>query len=133
MQHAFAGTILLDVSPGEGEVFERKFLEGAGHPVLVCHGPHEGEVCPLLAGHGCSMVDDAHGIVFQLDVDRPEHRAILRRYQAVKGDAVPIRAVVKAGQAERYAELLAGVETWSHEPTAAELDAFAAEVESTEP
>jgi hypothetical protein len=46
------GVVLLDVSPGAEESFDRSFLEKVGHPVVVCHGPHEGEVCPLLAGKG---------------------------------------------------------------------------------
>ena len=44
------------------------------------------------------MVDSAHGIVFLLDLDRPQHRAILRRYREVVRADVPIRAVVKPGQ-----------------------------------
>jgi hypothetical protein len=35
-------------------------------------------------------------------------------------------------QAEQYRDELAGVEVWTHEPTVADLDGFAAEVEATD-
>ncbi len=124
-----ASIILLDVPEGAGEV-DRDFLERFGHPVRVCHGPHAGELCPLLKTGECEMVDSAHGIVFELDLDRPQHRAILERYQKVVRPDVPIRAVVRPEQAEQYADLLKGVEVWTHDPNVAELDAFAAEVDS---
>lgn len=44
----------------------------------------------------------------------------------------PIRVVVGPGQAERYRDVLAGVETWTHEPTVAELDGVAARVEAAD-
>lgn len=40
--------------------------------------------------------------------------------------------VATAEQAEHYREVLAGVEVWTHEPTAADLDGFAAEVEAND-
>jgi hypothetical protein len=70
--------------------------------------------------------------VFQLDLDRPQHRSILARYQEVLPEDVPIRAVVSEQQAEQYAELLRGVQTWLDEPTAGDLDGFAAEVEAAD-
>jgi len=126
------GLILVDVVDPDSEVFDRDFLERVGHRVVVCHGPEHATLCPLLAGAGCQEVDDAHGIVFALDLDRPQHRAILRRYREVTRPDVPIRAVVRPGQAEQYADLLGTVEVWEHEPTAAELDGFAAEVEASD-
>ncbi|HEX2849027.1 MAG TPA: hypothetical protein VHN98_00670 [Acidimicrobiales bacterium] len=126
------GMILIDVvDTAEGE-FDASFLERNGHPVALCHGPDEGALCPLLAGTGCEKVDGAHGIVFALDLDRPQHRSILQRYTEVTREDVPIRTVVRPGQAARYAELLAGVEVWEGEPTVAQLDGFAAEVEATD-
>ena len=95
------GMILIDVLPGAGGEFDRSFLERTGHQVVVCHGPgHEGP-CPLLAGTGCEMVERAHGIVFALDLDQPQHRAILQRYHEVTRPEVPIRAVVRPGQREK--------------------------------
>ncbi len=122
--------LILDVTPADGD-FDRDFLEKLGHPVLLCHGPEPGHLCPILRD-GCDMVTDAHGVVFQLDLERPQHRAILKRYQEVVSEDVPIVAVVKPGQAGEYAELTAGIHVWEGEPTASELDGFAAEVEAAD-
>jgi hypothetical protein len=122
--------LILDVTPADGE-FDRSFLERLGHPVLVCHGPEMGHLCPILKD-GCKMVTDAHGIVFQLDLERPQHRAILKRYQSVISADTPIVAVVREGQIAKYHDLLAGVRVWEGEPTVAELDGFAAEVEAVD-
>jgi len=122
--------LILDVTPADGE-FDRDFLEKLGHPVLVCHGPEQGHLCPILKD-GCGMVDAAHGVIFQIDLDRPQHRAILKRYQEVVADDIPIVVVVRQGQKERFRELLAGVQTWETEPTISELDGFAAEVEAAD-
>jgi hypothetical protein len=126
------GTILIDISDTEAEEFDRSFLERVGHHVVVCHGPDPGAICPILTGVGCSMVDDAHGIVFVLDLDRPQHRSILHRYREVTREDVPIRAVVREGQRAAYADALEGIEVWEHEPTAADLDGFAAEVDAAD-
>ena len=126
------GTILIDVTPGLGGEFDRSFLERTGHEVVVCHGPERDAVCPLLAGAGCDKVDRAHGIVFALDLDEPQHRAILERYRAIVRPDVPIHAVVRPGQGAKYADLLVTVAVWEHEPTAAELDGFAAGVEAAD-
>lgn len=126
-----AGLILLDIPPGMDEHFDVSFLERTGHPVEVCRGPQD-KPCPLLGGHGCPKFESAHGIVFELDLDRAEHRRILARYQAQAGADRPIRVVVGPGQAERYRDVLAGVEIWTHEPTVAELDGFAARVEAAD-
>ena len=132
MPQELQGVVLLDVSPGVAEPFEQSFLEKVGHPALVCHGPHEGALCPLLAGKGCTKFESAHGIVFELDLDRPQHRAIVARYRELGREGMPIRVVATPEQAGRYADVLAGVEVWTHEPTAAELDGFAAEVEAND-
>jgi hypothetical protein len=125
------GMILVDIM-GNEEDFDRSFLESTGHRVVVCHGPDHGTLCPILAGTGCQMVDEAHGIMFVLDLDRPQHRAILRRYREVTRPEVPIRAVVHPGQRERFSSTLDGIQLWEHEPTVAELDGFAAEVEAAD-
>lgn len=122
--------LILDVTPASGD-FDRDFLEKLGHPVLVCHGPEMGHLCPILKD-GCEMVNSAHGIVFQLDLERPQHRAILRRSQETISADTPIVAVVCKGQKGKYRELLAGVRVWESEPTASELDGFAAEVEAVD-
>src|ERR1700674_768404 len=61
MKRTDLGTVLLDVAPGAGEVFEASFLEKIGHPVRVCHGPAE-EPCPLVVGDACEKFEMAHGI-----------------------------------------------------------------------
>ena len=37
-------------------------------------GPITARLCPLLAGKGCRDFEDAHGVMFELDLDRPQHR-----------------------------------------------------------
>ncbi|MEA2001452.1 MAG: hypothetical protein U9N84_06145 [Actinomycetota bacterium] len=122
--------IILDVTPSSGD-FDRDFLQRLGHPVLVCHGPEKDHPCPIIEDR-CAMVDSAHGVVFQLDLERSEHRVILKRYQETLPDDVPLRVVVREGQRQRFDELLAGVQVWEEEPTVADLDGFAAQVEAAD-
>jgi hypothetical protein len=126
------GVVLLDVSPGDAGEFDRATLERMGHPVLVCHGPSEEVACPLLGGDGCPKFDQAHGIVFKLDLGRDQHRQIVRRYRQLARPDVPIRVLVAPADAERYGELFEHVELWGHEPNVADLDGFAAEVEAAD-
>jgi hypothetical protein len=128
------GLILLDIPPGFEAEFDADILERMGHPVVVCHGPgSEAEaMCPLLTGEGCPMYEDAHGIAFELDLDRDQHRAILQRYRELARPDLPIRVFVTPDQADRYRDLLVDFEVWSHEPTVADLDGFAAEVEAAD-
>jgi hypothetical protein len=125
------GLILLDVACAKGE-FDRDLLERLGHPVRVCHGPAHGTLCPLLSGAGCDAFADAHGVMFELDLDRPQHRAILRQYRDLARPEVPIRAIVSADQAERYASMLDDIEVVTHQATVADLDGFASEVEAAD-
>ena len=126
------GVVLLDVSPGDAGEFDRATLERMGHPVIVCHGPSTEAPCPLLGRRGCPKFDQAHGIVFKLDLSQGQHREIVRRYRQLARPDVPIRVLVSPADAERYAELLRDVEFWSHEPNVADLDGFAAEVETAD-
>ena len=125
------GMILLDVTAG-GDSFDRDLLERFGHHVKVCHGPEHGTLCPLLAGKGCEDFERAHGVLFELDLDRPQHRAILRRYRDLARPDIPIRAIVTVEQAGRYADELRDIEVLTHDPSVAELDGFAAEIEATD-
>lgn len=131
MESMIGGVVLLDVTAGAEGEFDRSMLERLGHPVLVCHGPGATQ-CPLLAGTGCAKFEQAHGIVFELDLDREQHRDVVRRYRSLARPEVPIRVIVRPEQAERYAELLQQVETWNNEPNVADLDGFAAEVEAAD-
>lgn len=123
--------ILLDSPEGE-ERFDRSILERMDHEVTVCNGPETAALCPLLGGKGCEKFESAHGIVFELDLERPQHRAILRRYRELARDDLPIRVVVTPEQARRFATEVADVEVWTHSPTVADLDGFAAEVEAAD-
>jgi prepilin-type N-terminal cleavage/methylation domain-containing protein len=67
----------------------------------------------------------------ELDLDRAQHVAIVKRYREVNPD-IPIRVVVPAAQMTRAKSLLADVEIWKGQPTVADLDGFAAEVEAVE-
>lgn len=128
---AMEGMILLDVTSATGE-FDREMLERLDHPVKVCHGPEHATLCPLLAGKGCADFEQAHGVIFELDLDRPQHRAIVRRYRELARLDVPIRVITSAEQAARYADELQGIEVLTHLPTVADLDGFAAEVEAAD-
>lgn len=108
------------------------FLQRINHPVVVCHGPAEGTLCPLLAGKWCEKVYNAHGVIYHLDLDRPQHRAILREYRRTLPEDIPLRVVVQPGQDEKYPELLRGLPVWTHDPAPAELDGFAALVEAAD-
>jgi hypothetical protein len=125
------GVVLLDVLAGEGE-FAASILERLGHPVVTCGGPAVKTLCPLLGGEGCEKFEQAHGIVFELDLDRPQHRAIVERYRQLGREDMPIRVVARPEQQRRYAGLLGPVQVWDHEPTVADLDGFAAEVEAAD-
>lgn len=67
--------------------------------------------------------EQAHGIVFD-DLDVDQHRAVVQRYRELGPDGMPIRVIVKPGQADRYARVPETVEVWTHDPTAA-ADRFA--------
>lgn len=125
-----ASVILADLP--EGEELARGFLEGLGHPVVVCHGPAKGTLCPMLATDECPKVDSAHGVIFALDLDRPQHRAILQRYLSVLREDIPVSVVTSQEQAERYRSQLAGVHVWTAAPGVGDLDGFASEVEAAD-
>ncbi len=131
MEERHAGRILLVVPEGADE-FTASVLERLDHPVTTCHGPRPGKDCPMVHGEGCPWFEDAHGVVFSLDLSLPAHRAILHAYRelaAAEGRDVPIRVVAPpdADRTEVDAALV-----WSHEPSVAELDGFAALVEAAD-
>jgi hypothetical protein len=127
---AKGSTILFDTP--ESKPADSGFLEALGYEVLVCHGPKHGTLCPILSGAGCEVAENAHGIVFELDLDRAQHRAILAAYKEKVRDDVPLRVVVKPEQAAKYADLLAGLRVWTHAPAVGDLDGLAAEVEAVD-
>lgn len=123
--------VLFDIPTGDKPV-DSDFLVRLGHPVEVCHGPDGEHTCPLVEGKGCPLADNAQGVVFELDLERAEHRDILAKYKTGLREDVPIRVAVRPGQEREYAELLKGVRVWTHTPVAGDLDAFAAEVEAAD-
>lgn len=123
------GAVLVDCETGYLGV-QVEFLERLGHPVQVCPGPPHATLCPILSGDGCPLMEEADGVVFALDLDRPQHRAILAKYQELLAEDVPVRAVVLPGQDARYADLLSGVQVWTHEPSTGDMDGFSAQIES---
>ncbi|HEX6222564.1 MAG TPA: hypothetical protein VF115_15840 [Acidimicrobiia bacterium] len=122
--------ILFDLPSGNQPV-DTDFLVRLGYPVEICNGPGEG-ACPLVEGKGCPLAENAHGIVFELDLDRPNHRAVLRRYKSKLRPDLPIRVALRPGQEHEYADLLRGIKVWTHEPVAGDLDALAAEVSAAD-
>ena len=75
------GLILLDVTPGTGGEFDRSFLDARATTSSCATGPSTAGSA-LYAGTGCDMVDRAKSsIVFALDLECAQHRAILQRYR----------------------------------------------------
>jgi hypothetical protein len=124
--------IHFDVPHGDAEQ-QAALMQRLGHPVTVCHGPAEDLICPILEKDGsCALIESAHGVVFEFDLDRRQHREILDKYFEVMDDDIPVRVIATPEVADRHAEFLRGVDVWTHEPTAGELDAFAALVEAAD-
>lgn len=105
-------------------------LERRGHHVVYCAGPPQASLCPILRNGFCEKLAAASGVIFDLDLDRAQHRAILARYRQVLGPEVPIRVMVTDSQAERHAHVLRDVITWTGQPTITDVDDFAAMLET---
>lgn len=123
--------ILFDLPEGV-EPEERAFLKGLGYRVKVCHGPPRGSVCPILTGEGCPLAEGATGIIFEFDLDRAQHRAILQQYKSSLRPDLPIRVAVRPDQLTKYHRLLGGLRVWFKPRVAGDLDAGAAEVKAME-
>jgi len=127
-----SGTVLL-VVPEDADQFTACILQKLEHRVITCHGPTGRHDCPLVHGQGCAWYNEAHGVVFALDLRRPEHVAIVRHYEDLAdrlGRELPIRVIVPAGS--DAPSRLGDVPTWYGDPTVAQLDGFAALVEATD-
>ena len=123
--------ILFDM-PSGADPADRRFLEQLGHRVMVCPGPAEGTICPILKGESCELAEGAQGVVFELDLDRAQHRAILTRYKESLRSDVPIRVVVPPDQVNKYPDVVKGLKVLTHPPVAGDLDALAAEAEAAD-
>jgi DNA-binding NtrC family response regulator len=51
-------------------------LEAAGYDVTTCEGP-DTHPCPVLDGQPCEYLEDADVVVYDLDLDDPQHRDVL--------------------------------------------------------
>jgi hypothetical protein len=123
--------IHFDVPHGSAEE-HAQLMRRLGHPATMCNGPGDHE-CPILEpGGSCPMIDEAHGVVFEFDLDDARHRHILTRYLEVIDDEIPVRVITPPEVAARHSDFLKGVDVWTHEPTAGELDGFAALVEAAD-
>ncbi|MGH9197748.1 MAG: hypothetical protein ACRD1T_18645 [Acidimicrobiia bacterium] len=109
---------------------EADFYRRLGHPVEECLGPDSKEGgCPLLIGEACPLVEEADGVIFQLDLDVAENRRVLAKYINYFGKlGVPVRVMVRPQQKERWAKLLQLVEVWTAPVTVDKLDGFSSEV-----
>ena len=123
--------IHFDVPHGSAEEHAH-LMQRLGHPATICNGPGDGQ-CPLLVPEGsCPLIEEAHGVVFEFDLDDARHRNILRRYLEVIDEETPVRVIASPEAAERHRDLLRGADVWTHEPTTGELDGFAALVEAAD-
>lgn len=121
--------VILDVNPDpEALAWEQDFLTRIEAHTVGCCGPDAQGGCPLLQGKSCAKIEAADGVLFQLDLDRADHRRILAKY--VRLLDVPIRVVVSREQSKRWGHLLDLVEVFIPPIGPAKMDAFAAEVES---
>jgi hypothetical protein len=122
-------SIILDVNPDPDALqWEEDWLERQDVDVVRCGGPHTPGDCPLLEGKACGKIVKADGILFQLNLERSDHRQILKTYSETLD--IPVRAVVSEADRDRYRDLLAEVEVVTPPMGPAALDAFASEVES---
>ena len=121
--------VILDVNPDPDALdWEQDFLTRIETQTITCCGPDTQGGCPLLQGESCTKIEAADGVLFQLDLDRKDHRQILAKYERLLD--VPIRVVVSPEQQKRWARLLDRVEVFTPPIGPAKMDAFAAEVES---
>jgi DNA-binding NtrC family response regulator len=84
-------------------------LDAAGFDVTVCGGPAAlpGHVCPLVDGVPCPWVDHADVVVHDLDLDKAEHRAVLRTLRRTHPD-IPVGLELPTATARQHAALLHG-------------------------
>ena len=123
-------SVLFDI-PGGADPVDHEFLEQLGHRVMVCPGPGPGTTCPLLTGDGCALQRTLTGSC-STRPGSPQHREILADYKESLRSDVPIRVVVRPGQALEHADLLRGLKVITSVPVAGDLDALAAEVEAAD-
>jgi DNA-binding NtrC family response regulator len=100
--------VVIESANRDAAIAQLAALEGAGYSVTHCGGPDaiRGRVCPLVTGEPCPWVDAADVVVHDLDLDRPEHREILRTLRRTHPDT-PIVLELPEATARQHACLLA--------------------------
>ena len=81
-------------------------LRAAGLDPIVCTGPtRDGGACPLLVEEDCPVLADADVVVYDLDLDRADDRAVLR---ALLRDhaGVPVVTERSHDEARRHEDVL---------------------------
>lgn len=122
--------VLIDNPDQPSMTKQADFYAKLGHPVELCVGPEKEEGCPLLRGDSCPLVENADGVIFELNLDVPKNRRLLSKYIRYFDDLdIPVKVVVTAEQKRRWSKLLRLVEVWTSPVTVPMLDGFSSEVE----
>lgn len=99
--------VVLECADPKAVDARRAALEAAGFSVTVCPGPDASRrrMCPLRADEPCPWVDAADVVVHDLDLDIPEHRAVLRALRRTH-PGTPIVLELPEQVATRHADVL---------------------------
>jgi len=87
----------------------QKLLIDEAFDVQYCGGPDllRRQRCPLVTEGRCALVDGADVVVHSLNLDRPDHAAVLRRMRELHPDT-PVVVEVPTPVLEKHADLLDG-------------------------
>jgi hypothetical protein len=105
-----SGRVLVELAGRAMGTAVERTLEQQGYQVAVCGGPtslHRG-ACPLVTAGTCPLVDGADVVVYALDVDDADDRAVLEAHRL--HPERPACVVVPPRLVERYRALLEGYE-----------------------
>lgn len=77
-------------------------LTESGIDPVVCAGPDEsGHGCPLLADEPCALIEGADAVVYDLDLEQPADREVLRSL-VVEHGGLPIVTERSTEEARQY-------------------------------
>lgn len=101
--------VIENADPASREA-ERRALRARGLDVVDCGGPRDLGVagCPVVTSGRCSLVEHADVVLFDLDLDNEDDRAVLAAMRAAHPD-VPVVLEVPTAKARRHAGVLAGL------------------------
>lgn len=77
----------------------------AGLDPLVCGGPGAGHGCPVFDGAPCALIERADAVVYDLDLDRPDDRLVLRSL-VTEHEGLPIASERTTEEVRRHGEAL---------------------------